>query len=121
MVQGSSGKYLGGAGSCLADHLVFSANPGSRTEKNCGGSSEKVTHRAKEGDESSQGGVTSRSVSQERIGGPPRFKRTSSPLFIGERVLDKGCHLRLIRLFDGNLRFLGPLRHPHRKRRPIMK
>jgi hypothetical protein len=105
MVQGSSGEYLGGAGSCLADRLV----------------SEKVTHRAKEGDESSQGGVTSRSVSQERIGGPPRFKRTSSPSFIGESVLDKGCHLRLIRLFDGNLRFLGSARHPHRKRRPIMK
>jgi hypothetical protein len=63
MVQGSSGEYLGGAGSCLADRLV----------------SEKVTHRAKEGDESSQGGVTSRSVSQAPIGAPP-FKRTSSPL-----------------------------------------
>jgi hypothetical protein len=39
---------------------------------------------------------------------------------IGERVLDKEFHLRVICHFDTNLRFLGSARHPHHKR-PIIK
>jgi|SRR5450755_3099104 len=49
------------------------------------------------------------------------FQADLVAVVIGERVLDKEFHLRLLRHFDGNLRFLGSARHPHRKRRPIMK